>query len=411
MRTMTERTTSARIRTPHLGRRGLALSGLLMGGALAAAPASAQDAPAATGQRRAEAAMRAELVRVQGEMAAMRKSLDRFEQGRTGPLSQPALDSLQQLVLHLAGLRAQQVQLAQTLRWSSASTLAAEQATVQAHRAEAPSGWLGIVASTNGYATSGREGMVLQAGEYPVIVSVEPGSPAAVAGVLAGDRLLALKGLDVQSQRVPLGTLLRPGTMLPVRVERDGMVRDLNVRITARPRAFPPTVTMRVRTAPDGRFALGEPAPPEPSRPWPAPAAPRAVAATGPASGVVVVPVAPGAPPPEYVPVAPVPPTPAPPGMFGSGATVAVAGAEVARMNGDLRETFGVEHGVLVLNVGRRSPADQAGLRAGDVIVSAGGAEIGTPASLVRAVRAWEGDRLRLEVVRKRQRRAVELRR
>jgi S1-C subfamily serine protease len=98
------------------------------------------------------------------------------------------------------------------------------------------------------------------------------------------------------------------------------------------------------------------------------------------------------------------------PGSYIWSGPSAVAGAELARMNGDLRDALGIESGVLVLSVGSGTPASAAGLRAGDVILSAGGRSATTPARVQRAVEEQAGrGRVELDVARKGVRRKVVL--
>lgn len=88
---------------------------------------------------------------------------------------------------------------------------------------------------------------------------------------------------------------------------------------------------------------------------------------------------------------------------------VAVAPAAVAQR---MRRSVGLpdRHGVLVLRVKRGSPAAEAGLVRGDLIVGAAGADVHTIGDLHRAVsHADAGARLKLDVVRGVEERAVEV--
>ncbi|HYW06689.1 MAG TPA: PDZ domain-containing protein [Longimicrobium sp.] len=86
-----------------------------------------------------------------------------------------------------------------------------------------------------------------------------------------------------------------------------------------------------------------------------------------------------------------------------------VAGAELAEMNEELGRYFRTSDGVLVLRVPRSTPAARAGLQAGDVIVRAAGAEVGTVAELRRAFTRADDGRVRLEVIRQGARRSVDV--
>jgi membrane-associated protease RseP (regulator of RpoE activity) len=85
-----------------------------------------------------------------------------------------------------------------------------------------------------------------------------------------------------------------------------------------------------------------------------------------------------------------------------------VSGAQVTTLNPSMSNYFGVERGVLVMEVLEGTPASEAGLRPGDVITRAGRTEIREVSELRRAV--VEGRQgIRLRVVRKGQERTVRL--
>jgi len=93
----------------------------------------------------------------------------------------------------------------------------------------------------------------------------------------------------------------------------------------------------------------------------------------------------------------------------GSGAIV--AGAEVSLVNGGLKAIFAVEYGALVLNVAPRSPAQQAGIIEGDVIVRANGEAVTTIGVLQRAIQAAHEKRnVALDVIRSQQPKKITLR-
>jgi membrane-associated protease RseP (regulator of RpoE activity) len=78
-------------------------------------------------------------------------------------------------------------------------------------------------------------------------------------------------------------------------------------------------------------------------------------------------------------------------------------GVQLQDMTPELREFLRApkEHGVLVVRVEPDSAADRAGVRVGDVIVSAGGEEVAETNELIRSVFTAEKDaKLPLEVVR-----------
>lgn len=89
-----------------------------------------------------------------------------------------------------------------------------------------------------------------------------------------------------------------------------------------------------------------------------------------------------------------------------------VAGAELTELNAGLGEYFGTDRGVLVVRVPDGTPAQRAGLQAGDVIVRASGRDIRSIADLRAEVsRARAADAVPLEILRKRSRQTIQLRR
>lgn len=89
------------------------------------------------------------------------------------------------------------------------------------------------------------------------------------------------------------------------------------------------------------------------------------------------------------------------PGSAGQGRL----GVRLLEMTPELRAHYGAprDAGVLVAGVESGSPAEKAGLRAGDIITRAGGEHVESAADLSRAVRhAKTGDSLKLEISRDR---------
>ena len=285
----------------------------------------------------------------------------------------------------------------------------ARQARAMAVTPAPPEGWFGVNVEQWPSATySGAH--VLTVAEYPRVLSVEPGSPASRAGMQAGDRLVAIAGIDLRENTVDLTRLLEPGRTLPVRIARDGRLENVRVVVAAKPRTFVSGVTVRVTTEGDAAEAR---------------AADRAAdrAATPRAGAVrprVQVRERPPAPPVPVRAASPAMTAPSPLTLFYRSPNVALlAGAEVVHLPPSLRA--GVEErdgrtlraGVLVVQVARGSLADRAGLRAGDVLVRANGRTLTSPEVLHRvASRAADGDasRVALEVLRDRRARTITLR-
>jgi len=269
--------------------------------------------------------------------------------------------------------------------------------TLLRQRSAEPEGWMGISYSGPVKHVM-RDGSVLLVHRaYPMVETVEPGSPAEAAGIEAGDTIVAYEGRDVRTSEVSLTTLLTPGKRVTVKVRRAGSTKTI------------PVVIRRKPIRPDERWSIAEPLPPRPPQreraPWPA-AAPTPTPRPPVVVGVVPVPRAPT---PPAAPAPPAPPAP-PVGFVFNWDLNAVAGAEVVRMNDDLRDAFGGRGGVLVLGVAEGTPAHEAGLRGGDVIVRAGGDTVTSPAGLQRALRLAKKSRsLALDVVRKGKERKVKL--
>jgi serine protease Do len=77
-------------------------------------------------------------------------------------------------------------------------------------------------------------------------------------------------------------------------------------------------------------------------------------------------------------------------------------GLDLEPLSGQLATYFGVSEGVLVRAVGTGSPAEKAGLRAGDVIVRVGKQTVTTPAEITARLRAASGPSIHVTVVRER---------
>ena len=86
-------------------------------------------------------------------------------------------------------------------------------------------------------------------------------------------------------------------------------------------------------------------------------------------------------------------------------------GLEVDPITSQLADYFGIpgHRGLLVMSVSLRSPADAAGLTAGDVILSAEGKPVASRTALARAVRASKGNPMALVVQRNRRQMTLSL--
>jgi serine protease Do len=284
--------------------------------------------------------------------------------------------------------------------WGPQALAAQEQATTPldtgvemlSTRHELPAGYLGITFTCRLKSRWNSDGLAVTHYEYPAVASVEPESPAAKVGIQPGDTIVAYDGRDVRNHVIVLNKLLQPNTRVAIRLRRNGQMRDVTVDIARRPRDFvdvsvvspPPPMALHAPGAVAVAPAGAPPAPgAEPTFAVTAPSRPRAV--------------------PWWALIGPSVP--------GTGRVGAFGGAEVVEATPDLRQALGVGNGLLVVVVDPDTPAAESSLRAGDLIVSAGGDAVSTPQQLVRIVERTMRDRnnITLEVERQHHMRHVVL--
>lgn len=322
------------------------------------------------------------------------------------------------------------------------------QASAAAGAAARPAvrGYLGVRLSEVSETRATPDGRLVRYCAYPVVVSVEPASPAERAGLDAGDTLIAYGARDlVRDGAVALDRLLVPGAPLRVRLRRGGrtVTRVITVGERPAPQTWAYGFTMPAPVAPRAaRAPLAPNGPPAVH----VVAGPRAaqVAGTAATTRVRVDPFTTdvawpaGAPDdrddrgartlerlrveqqlvgrqalalqglarqlgaeqlrahqlraqlltPDGVSLAP---------GWALGGSTALAGAQLVALDDDLREVLvggdstgaaagGPTRGVFVLKVLPGTPAAEAGLRAGDVVTAAGGRPVETPAALQRVL-------------------------
>lgn len=248
--------------------------------------------------------------------------------------------------------------------------------TVGRAQREATRGWVGIVYTT-GIGQSDRQGaMVFH--DYPVIESIEPGSPAERAGLQSGDMIIALDAQDLRRNPVPVRSMLEPGRKIVFRYRRNDVAMASTVTVAPRPSGTSERVA----------FSFIEPAP-RGAQPASGEAAAQRVRvereyARGLAPRIT---------------------------LFGSSPSIGVAGAQLTHLNDDLRNVLEVRgNGVFVINVAFGTPAREAGLRSGDVIVRADRESVQNPGELIRIMRSASDKALSLSVVRKRKEQTIILR-
>ncbi|MEO8076297.1 MAG: PDZ domain-containing protein [Acidobacteriota bacterium] len=208
------------------------------------------------------------------------------------------------------------------------------------------------------------------------IDAVAGGSPAEKAGIKKDDVVVEFDGERVRSVR-QFARLVREspaGRKTPVIVMRDGQ----RVSLTVEPRASNNFNIFRDEGNFGGNFRYAFPVPPAPPAPPAAPAAPRA----------------------------PAPPAPPAPPAFPDLQTFIwrssnTLGITVSELSSQLAEHFGAKNGVLVTSVADASSGAKAGVKAGDVITSVNGSEVGDPSDLRRRIqRTQEGSEFTIGVVR-----------
>ncbi len=203
-------------------------------------------------------------------------------------------------------------------------------------------GYMGITLSGAQLRLVTPEGVMTSHCEYPMVETVDVGSPAARAGLAAGDTLLSYNGRDLTKLAINYPAMLVPGESVRVRVLKSGKARDVNV--TVAPRA----VEEPVRGMIFMRSAQGGPSP---------------------VLGSYALPTG----------------------------SMVLGGAQVSNVDEELTRTLGTEHGVLIMRVPPGTPAAEAGLRAGEVLRSVNGTAVRDVATLRRILQT-SGPRPQLQV-------------
>ena len=227
-------------------------------------------------------------------------------------------------------------------------------------------GWIGINSGMVPFEeTVDTSGHFVHYYRYPLIISVEPGSPAQRAGLVQGDTLVAYDGQDVVRSRVNMRELLVPDKRLNVTVRRDGEARDFTVVVAKTPdriairRAYPGDMpvpaggVMTIEGQPISRNVTGTVAVGEMRR----------VPSREPAMVVQLAP---------------------------NGFSMnrgAMFGAALMNVGPELANVLKLERtGVLVEQAASETPAFRAGMRVGDFVVSIAGQPVNTIAEVQAVV-------------------------
>ncbi|WP_353267969.1 PDZ domain-containing protein [Gemmatimonas sp.] len=205
----------------------------------------------------------------------------------------------------------------------------------------APSGYMGLSLSGAQIRIVTPDGVMTSHCEYPVVETVDIGSPAARAGLGAGDTLLAYNGRDVTQTAVNYAELITAGNTVRLRIRRAGKPRDVPVTVAPRPQEVRTLVLSRAQ--------------------------------------------------PGSAPAMPVPPSM---NMFSGSGVLVLAGAQFATIDDEFAESLGLEPGVLVLRVPAGTPAADAGMRSGEVVRSVNGTPVRDVVALRRVMYAAREARL-----------------
>jgi len=275
-------------------------------------------------------------------------------------------------------------------------------------------GWLGLRTSEVSDTRVTPDGWFVRYCDYPVVVSVEPASPAQKAGLESGDTIVAYNDVDLRkTEAIALDTLLVPGDTLRVAVRRSGRPLTLPLVVGRRPESSITQIWSSNNGNSYGYVLVN------PGTGSSVVAVPRSSEAPSARPGLRVRETrrplefgASTAPLPPDAPLPPLPPMALTPLTFTLGfRNAALAGAQIVSMDEGLREVVGARSGVLVLRVAEGTPASESGLRSGDVIVLADGRTVESPMMLQQVLMRAGSDRsVLLRVQRRGRTRAVTLR-
>lgn len=258
-------------------------------------------------------------------------------------------------------------------------------------------GWIGIVVSGAPREMHvERNEQMMRFLSYPEIVSVDPSSPAQRAGLAPGDTLLAYDGRDVRGTDISMTRLLRPNAKVTIRVRRDGRIKELPVVVAEAPADVLSRKKWEMRGAVPSTWVFS-PSPDLARVPAFAPAAPLVPRAAVPTLPPTVPMTAP-----------PVMELPRPFEFAPSG----VAGAQLATVTDGLKRN-GLPSGVLVVRVADGTPADESGLKEGDVIIRVERQPVQTVVQLWEIVTRADdagAKEVDLDLIREKQARALKLR-
>lgn len=204
--------------------------------------------------------------------------------------------------------------------------------------------------------------------EYPRVESVEPGSPADKAGLLAGDTLIAYNNRDLRAFDVNYPDIMIPGKPLVIKYRREGAVRSASTIVAQRPPEIRRFTARTMGACTEAETMAGCQSEQVFMRGLPFPAQ---------AGGTVVT-------------ARNVRPVLMPDGTGGA----ILVGALVRAVDEQLAQSFAMDAGVLVIEVPTNNPAYDSGLRGGDLIVTVNGTAVRDLNALDRALRLRQSEHL-----------------
>ena len=228
-----------------------------------------------------------------------------------------------------------------------------------------PRGWIGVNLQglKSEFLNQGHD--LVEYLDYPSVVSVDPASPAARAGIVPGDVVVAYDGFDLRTHRLDLAQILRPERTVAVTVRRDGEVREVPIVVGHVPDDIVRRRDQEVISVAKHMAEMDE------------------------GAGMRAVPFG------------------ATNFLFTSNGWF---GVTLANVNADLSRALKLDRGVLVTDAPDGSPGYRAGLRAGDVIVELEGDSTSSIAQLRRVFAAHGGDHaIELRIVRDKKARKLTL--
>jgi serine protease Do len=261
-------------------------------------------------------------------------------------------------------------------------------------------GWLGV--TPEDISADRAKELKLSAARGVYVGEVEKDSPAEKAGLKSGDVILEFNGAHVEgvTQFRRLVRETPPGHSVSIVVSRDGKSQSLNATLSTMSDQF-----QHLRMDLGNRmqeFRMNAP-----TQDWEGPAMPQ-IAPMPPRAAMPAMPAMPTAPPGAYA-------FTTPDGAyaygfgngvgsgFGAGMTPSI-GISGENLNGQLGTYFGAPdgEGVLVRDVQSGSPAEKAGLKAGDVITKVAGDRVKTLGELQSKLREKREDKtVQITVVRR----------